>query len=198
MRFENGYGERDVRAGELGPGYFGVEGDFRFPEVGGVGLDEGGLFNIILYNITQQGLSTKEKEGVVLRRRRRRRRDDGMEWNGMGGEGEGREAKGGWGNNGTYFEFRPIIVILLLIPLWQNSSDLGFRSLHGYARCLHNNSLTHFAQTQATTHTIYNSFKSKHKQKQQTHEKAVERGDPSFPSLVQRRSLTTVVPFNNN
>ena len=33
----------------------------------------------------------------------------------------------GWvSGNGTYFEFRPIIVILLLIPLWQDSSDLGF------------------------------------------------------------------------
>ena len=39
LRFENGYCERNVRAGELSPGYLGVEGDFRFPEVGGVGLD---------------------------------------------------------------------------------------------------------------------------------------------------------------
>ena len=39
LRFENGYCERYVLAGELGPGYFGVEVDFCFPEVGGVGLD---------------------------------------------------------------------------------------------------------------------------------------------------------------
>ena len=37
-----------------------------------------------------------------------------------------REAKGGWVESGTYFKFRPIIIILLLIPLWQDSSDLGF------------------------------------------------------------------------
>ena len=38
LRFENGYCEGYVWAGEFGPGYFGVEGDFCFPEVGGVGL----------------------------------------------------------------------------------------------------------------------------------------------------------------
>ena len=39
LRFENGYCEGYVWAGEFGPGYLGVEGDFCFPEVGGVGLD---------------------------------------------------------------------------------------------------------------------------------------------------------------
>ena len=63
MRFENGYCEGYVWAGELGPGYFGVEGDFCFPEVGGVGLD------VCLILIPQQGYlrrSTDDETGRVM------------------------------------------------------------------------------------------------------------------------------------
>ena len=52
LRFENRYCEGYVWAGEFGPGYFSVEGDFCFPEVGGIGLD-------VCLVLTQQGLSTK-------------------------------------------------------------------------------------------------------------------------------------------
>ncbi len=89
------------------------------------------------FNIIE--LSTKE--GMVNWESERGRKKE--RWNGRGWE------------EGTYFEFCPIIVILLLIPLWQNSSDFGFRSLHGYTRCLH----AFRAQIQSTVVLLKGKYK---------------------------------------
>ncbi len=63
-------------------------------------------------------LSTKE--GVVNWESEIGRKDGGLNGRVWG------EGKGEWVGSGTYFEFRPIIIILFLIPFWQDSSDLGF------------------------------------------------------------------------
>ena len=60
---------------------------------------------------------------------KRNRKEGAIKWEEKpmgGGDGWSGVWVDGVSGNGTYLEFRPIIVILLLIPLWQDSSDFGF------------------------------------------------------------------------